>query len=586
MDKQKNQITETIYRFGKRHRLLRLAGDSLRLLLILLLMWLSVALADDLFYFSKITRWGLLFLNLTLILLFLNRLALQPLKSYIRYRKQSDHSETAQQIGRLFPEINDQLLNVYHLIQHRETTGSTALRKAAIDTGYQTFSKFDFLSKITWKQFFPSIYTTILILFGSLTLLAFNFDQIGHSTLRLINPTGDYYKTPPYQFIVHPGNTSILRGDDVNISVDYSGPQLKSAELIIKTVRGEVKYLSLQKTGSLNQHRFTASIKDIRNNTNYKIKGLPSGNKSLQNKIWSKQYYIQTKIPPAVQDLDISLAPPAYTNLDEKRLDRNIGDIIALPGTRAHIQFSTNKPIKKALLKFKASDSVRMQIRGNQVDGRFNIMRDDQYHIQLTDTAGLNNQNPISYQIALMPDNKPFVRITEPDTDIESPIDAGIQIKAEASDDYGISSTQLVYKFIRNTESAADTNWKFIQLLSSNQHKLQVNIQHIWDFSEMPLTFGDGIKYYVRASDNNNITGPSIGRSAIQFIRFPSLEEIFEQTERQQSKQISEMDAIEKQSKDLEREVEELHRELKQNKNTNWEKKEQIKQAVKKQKEL
>jgi len=63
----KEDIQFKLYRFGKKQRLHSLFGNLSYLILLFLVLWLSVTLADHVFHFSKMTRWGLLAINIPLI---------------------------------------------------------------------------------------------------------------------------------------------------------------------------------------------------------------------------------------------------------------------------------------------------------------------------------------------------------------------------------------------------------------------------------------------------------------------------------------------------------------------------------------
>ncbi len=589
MQTQEHQLIDQIYRFGKYKRFLLWMQASVRLLLVLLLLWLSVALADDLFYFSTITRYGLWFLHAGVVLFLLYRYFFRPMLSWLRFDRRSDLSEDARDIGRKYPDVKDNLVNIYHLIQMPGGAYSTDLRDAAIKTHLNTFQSYRFHDCLKASQFLPNWKVVLPILIGGIAILGFKFNDIAHSTLRLLNPTNAYVRIPPFQFNIEPGNTQVLRGSSIRFKIDYAGPELEQCYVQVQYAGG-ANMRQLRAVENIKRNSQSTSyelqIKDLRQSLTYRVVGRPLGNEALQNQIKSDIYNISVKTPPVVQDLDIRLKPPLYSGLPEKRLDRNIGDIVALPGTRASVTFSSNKPLDSAMLKFASGREIPMNIRRDRVSADFTIKKQDRYQIALSDTGGLNNRNAITYQISLLPDHAPYVEITQPGHDVESGLDAKLPVKLEASDDFGFSSLALVYKFVRSSESAEDTTWKSLSLLSQSKRKKQIKETYVWDFNTLPLTFDDGIKYFARAGDNNNVTGPSMGKSETYYIRFPSLEEIFRESEQKQEEQLENLEDITKESKNLEKTLKELDREMKQKRETDWEAKERIKKSLKKQKEL
>ncbi|MEJ2546090.1 MAG: hypothetical protein P8Y99_18660, partial [Calditrichaceae bacterium] len=159
----------------------------------------------------------------------------------------------------------------------------------------------------------------------------------------------------------------------------------------------------------------------------------------------------------------------------------------------------------------------------------------------MKDTSGYTNQNPIEYVISVLPDNPPFVEITDPGEDIEIPLDVALLIQADIIDDYGIAKSSLYYNYIRKSESASDSNWHFIALPHTFNQK-RLTLKHIWDFNQLPVAFDDRLAYFIQVEDNNNITGPVIGKSKTFYIHFPSLEEMFDNFAERENEQIDKMD--------------------------------------------
>ncbi len=585
MQKEEQKITDKIYRFGKKKLLFELTGSVLFLLLILIIIWLSAALADNLVYFSEITRWGLLSINTVLISYLLFKFLFYPLKRLIALKKHSDLSQTAGLIGRMYPEIKDRLVNTYQLVSRSpDENTSDALHREAVKSNLAQFRNRNFSAILKIKSFLPAPVLSVVVLISFIVLTGLMYNDLLHASKRLLNPSNEYKILPAYRFVVEPGDTQITKGQSLTLNARYRGPLLEACYLYLWTPDNPSVSRVLEM--NLEDSTYSAAIKDIIKSQSYQIRGVPMDSRQYENTIFSEQFTIDVRIPPMIETLDVELIPPAYSGLPRQFPDRNIGDIAALAGTIVRLKVSTNHAVQSAQIQFKSGKTVPSDIRGELLNGQFQIRQNDNYSIILNDTQGLQNQNPIEYQIALLPDNPPFIEITEPGRDVEIQLDAAIRLKMEGSDDFGIGRVKLYYKFLRQSKTATDTNWQHIVLPLQAQSDNRFEIFHYWDFNKLPLAFNDGIKYYAHVEDNNSVTGPGIGKSETYYIRFPSLDEIFDSFAEKEAEEIDNLEEVNKESEELKKSLEEIQRELKRESKLDWEKKQQLESALEKQKEL
>lgn len=583
MTNKKNKLLLNIYRFGRKQRFFEFLYGFILFICIAIILWLSVSLADILFYFSTITRWGLWFINLFIIGFLIIRFILKPLMNISSLKYHSDLTVVCSSINSIFPEIKNTLTNAYHLITKNQNSQiSQELHSVAIQKYLERFEKYNFSERLKLSEYIPSLSVVVPIILSAVVLLSFKGERILHSSLRLLNPTNEYIVLPDFSFDVQPGNARIIKGKSINFKVRYVGPALSYCHLIVISEN----YKEYQKIDLKNIDGFySTSMTKIQKPFTYQIRGYPVEDKSLENKIISQQYRIDVVTPPIINNIDISLTPPLYAELDIQYLARNIGDIMGLPGSKINFKATVNKVLKSAALVFLGNSSISCQIHGQRISADFYVRENSNYKILLQDTAGYTNQNPIAYTISILPDNPPFVDLIEPGEDIEIQLDATLAIQAEVIDDYGISNTSLYYKYLHKSESASDTNWHQINLTRKISQK-RVTIAHFWDFNKLPIAFDDGIAYYLQAEDNNNITGPGIGRSKTFYIRFPSLEEIFDSFAEKENKQIEKMEDIVKQSEGIKKDLEKINRQLKRADQLEWEQKQQLENTLDKQKEI
>jgi len=570
-----------IYRFGKRYFGLLALASVLRFLTALSILWLSVSLADDFFYFSEVTRWGLWVINLTVIGWLSFKLVLLPVKRYFKINPDSDLSEIARMLGKIFPEIEDDLLNAYQLVKrHHENNISDELKEAAVRQIVTRYQNYDLNKAIHFKTLFPEwrwAIATGIILF---LMIGLRGNDLWHATLRLLNPGNAYAAMPNFQFFVSPQDTTVVKGDVLKIDIKYQGPKLAKCFLLIEQNRKE--HLS-QCQGSGNH--FFAQLQNVQKPFYFQVAGEPLIKKGLESLLKSEKYRVRIVTLPFVKILDVTVQPPVYTKLTEQKLERNIGDVQALKGSKIKLRVVSENPLKQAEVVFSTGDTLHLKVEERLATGQFILKKTASYFISLLDTAGYRNRNPIHYQLSLLEDYSPLVEISRPGEDLELTLDSRLPIEIEARDDFGINKVRLAYQIVHQP-ARGDSSWQFVSLALPSLNQKQLTLHHLLDFNTFPLAFGDLFKYYALAYDNNAIDGPGKGVSRVYTVRFPSIEEVFQAVDESQQESVDDLEDVAKEAKALKESLKKIERELKQSKKLDWEKKNQLSQDIERQKKL
>ena len=86
----------------------------------------------------------------------------------------------------------------------------------------------------------------------------------------------------------------------------------------------------------------------------------------------------------------------------------------------------------------------------------------------------------------------------------------------------------------------------------------------VWDLSNENLFPGDVVSYRIALYDNDTISGPKRAVSRTYTLRFPSLEEIYDEIDDAQEQQVSDMEDMLEEQEETRKKVEELNRTLEQ----------------------
>jgi len=113
-----------------------------------------------------------------------------------------------------------------------------------------------------------------------------------------------------------------------------------------------------------------------------------------------------------------------------------------------------------------------------------------------------------------------------------------------------------------------------------------MDVDYLWDLSDVGLVPADVVKYRVEVYDNDNISGPNKGVSRTYHARLPSIAEIITELDRKQSAQIVDLEELQKEEIKLHQKLEKLSRELLRESKMDWGKKKEAEEILDEQQEL
>ena len=351
---------------------------------------------------------------------------------------------------------------------------------------------------------------------------------------------------------IQPGNTQVERGTDVNVAAKVSGHIGAPVTLYYRIGDGNT-HAPAGEWQSMPMRR--ASDQQTPNtNPSYHLT-LENVTRPLQyyisvEEVASAQYQVTISDEPIVTEFQYRLNYPAYTRLQSQTFPANTGDIQTLFGTELVFMGESNKPLKEASLAFEESDDVKLEITARHLletapqpnangqvpeatpiprtmRGSFIAQQSGNYRIQITDVEGFTNREPINYTLAVFKDAVPDVNIVSPARDTVLDNAMLVDLKVEATDDYGIQALQLVYRV--EAEGAEEINVPLKRWGAEDAPvRRSVSVAYRWDVDRIGIFPGEVLAYYVQALDNDNVSGPNIGKSPTYTLRFPSLSELYD----------------------------------------------------------
>ncbi|MFC1501886.1 DUF4175 family protein [bacterium] len=566
------EIKSKLHDLRQRRKKLRLWSGCLLYLAGLLVMCFFLVGLESIFHFSAVVRIILIFAGVFLGGTFLILWIGNPVFSLLFQKDKPDDDYLALQAGESFTHVRDRLtdaLQVYRAHQKPDYNTSASLASAALSAIHNDIKSMDFKSVPPRDRIRRSVRFLITVCSVVVVSTLFFREPFASALTRWIHPTQSFSGPPPFQLFLHPGNKRVIQGEDVNISVEVRGKMLSEVILRIQSEGEEVHSRSLEKP-------FTFRMNSVRKSFKY----------SAQSEgIKSPVCMVEVVQRPLVRMIQVELVPPGYTKLEKRALEPNIGDLEGLKGTQVRLSVESNKELSDAHIVFAEGNKQRMNSRGKKAGAEFPIHEESRYWIELRDTMGLENSDPISYRIRIQPDLFPVARILFPAThvDLDETMDVPLSLLGE--DDFGISRCQLGYSIqTGETPDSLDRELSFIPLSFDKNNMQRVNIQFVWNLDSLGLYPEDVVHYFFQVFDNDRISGPKSGRSRIYTIRFPSIYEIFQEVESEHVQQVESLTDLFNEGQEIREELERISDEIKGGRELEWEEKKNLESVADQQK--
>lgn len=222
-----------------------------------------------------------------------------------------------------------------------------------------------------------------------------------------------------------------------------------------------------------------------------------------------------TRREPITGDFELSYRYPAHTGLDARTVASSNGEVSAPAGTEVRVTTRADRDVDDAAL---IINGVRtpMVVKGRELSAQFMLEASGQYHVAFLDGARVVAEGP-DLALTAVVDQSPQVRVLSPLDGLElDPATQTVQLKFEASDDYGLAALELVSR-------AAGGEEKRTSLKPDDGRTTRG--QYAWDVGALKLKPGQTVAYFVQATDNDAVKGPKTGVSSTLHLKLYSAAE-------------------------------------------------------------
>jgi hypothetical protein len=544
----------------------QLLRGSLIFLSVILIAFLTCLFTD---FFARLSTAGrtFLFFSFTGLTLFsLGVLIIIPLTKLYKLGKIISHQQAATIIGQHFPQVNDKIINTLQLQESPEVSGTQKeLILASINQKINELKPVAFTSAIDLRENRRYLKYALPPVGVLLLLTLVRPEIVTDGTKRIYNYDSEYKPVAPFQFVVLNNELVTAEKADFTIQLKFTGESLPNdASIII----GDITY-RLTKTSKTN---FEYTMHNVQGNTNFHFSaaGFTSNN-----------YELKVLPRPTLLDFNIKLEYPKYLGKQDITVNKT-GDLNIPEGTRVTWNISTKNTEK---LKFLLGDSTYNLV---PLENGFSQFRFKARSSQRYSFMAFNNKvkihDSLGYFINVIPDQYPQISVEET---VDSVQVRNRYFMGQVSDDYGLSNLKFYYKYIPDSMKNSGRDFELKDMsVSFAKAGTSSKFIHYWAMDGLNLNPGDQVEYFFVVWDNDGVNGPKSARSQTKVFRVPTVDEINEQTEKNNSEIKDQMEAAIKDAQKLQKEFDNFQKDMLNKKNMDWQQKNKADELLQKQIDL
>jgi hypothetical protein len=224
---------------------------------------------------------------------------------------------------------------------------------------------------------------------------------------------------------------------------------------------------------------------------------------------------LTTSAEPIVGDVRVELTYPAYTGLGTRTIPGLSGQLLALPGTVVKLEARALVPARGSAELVvtedgKSSHNRPVEVKGQALSTSFTVKRAGSFRFVLG--GGLRKiREPNEHRVEIDPDRPPRVDLYTPGDPLELAGPRRIELAYSVDDDYGLGDLELVWRVQDGPEAK-----KLVLARPAGQRAASGKFE--WDLAELDLAPGARVAYHLEARDNDDISGPNVGKSRTYYL--------------------------------------------------------------------
>ncbi|MBK9302349.1 MAG: DUF4175 family protein [bacterium] len=419
--------------------------------------------------------------------------------------------------------------------------------------------------------------------------------------LRLARPGLDGGPPPPSGLFLEAAEVRVVSGADARlVAVDFGSSDLPVA-CEVRSERGAWRALDagLEPAAAPSPgRRFAARLAGAREDLIFRFRR--GGFATAEGRLRVLQ-------PPLPLELELAVAPPTYTGLPPQSYPQAPPRLEVPAGSRLEWRGRANHELARAAMVTAAGDTFAWEVTGREFAGGVTATAPFVWRLLLRDAAGLRGLSDAPHEVAVLADRAPVAELERPGGGDDLPGDGRLALAARAGDDYGLAHLDLL---LRREDPAApqDTAWVRLPVLAALDGPVSAALAEgaagltataaevpapdrlacflDLDVSQLEFVPGQALAVQLEARDNRRPGAPGRGRSRVLRFTLPSAAELLAEHQQGERQRLEDLAELRRQGGDLREELARLERELKKDPLPDFARRQEIDEALARQKAL
>lgn len=454
-----------------------------------------------------------------------------------------------------WPVLRTSLISAVQLAKRPE--GSTRMVEILIQQVSKRAAQMDFrqavdakhLRKLTFSALAVAAVTAGLgVAFMPKTLILLERIFLSHTPL-------------PTQTIVEP------------ISTDFKIPAGETIDLAAKVRAGGV----IPKSGTVEinyegKGSQTVTVSPKASNPDTFVLTLPNVQQGLTyrfrlNDGRGEEYKVVIQHGPVLQKVNFEENFPAYTGLAKTPL--SAGNLTLLAGSKLHIEGRADQELGSARVILKGVNQELPMLIGDDkksvsVDIPIPAQGLEGFSVAMKNTDGIDSPNNTLYRVEVTPDKPPEITFAQGQPEDKTFVEADRpELQFKVVDDFQVKKVFLCCQNIADSVAGSDEGPNAGQTPAAEDVKRipidvptpggTLNFKYVWQTAADSGLWKEGktVSYWIEAQDNNDVTGPGIGKSGKRQWRVISVAEMQKELKAKQKEIAERLDEVAQKQHDL-----------------------------------
>jgi hypothetical protein len=315
---------------------------------------------------------------------------------------------------------------------------------------------------------------------------------------RFRHPAADVPPYSPLHFIVKPGNTKVLYGDDLEITCKVEGGTADRVDLVLLAADGSQSSLPMfSEAGGA----WRAVLSKLTEPARYFVRSYRAR---------SEKYNIEVITVSRIENVRVQVVPPEYSGQPPYEGPVPDDGVKGLHGTRVTLWATSNRPLSGGTLvvttrrgekpRQVACDTAYFmrptEPGGQEAVGQFEIASDGRFELRVTDADGQPSQQSLAANVTLVKDQYPLVRILRPQPQSLATPTAVLPVLLSAEDDCGVARLELYRNLNRSRPLPAVVR---LPVRPPHRHDEEIRLK----LGNYGLEPGDELAFFARVEDND-----------------------------------------------------------------------------------